>query len=104
MEGLLQTTGKTFTEFGWLLPESDQEFAREAIRSAKRTFEGSDQDEEAIDFKRLMQDLEQTASLLTQAMFSSQAHSSGDKMKTPPPQEADPLYSWMKDPSGTGKK
>ncbi len=106
MEGLLQTTGKAFTEFGWLLSETDQEFARESIRAAKRTFEGNEEDENVVDFKRLMQDLEQAASLLTQAMFSSQGHAGGDKMNppTPPPTQEDPLYSWLNDSHGSGKK
>jgi len=106
MEGLLQTTGKAFTEFGWLLSETDQEFARESIRAAKRTFEENEEDENVVDFKRLMQDLEQAASLLTQAMFSSQGHAGGDKMNAPPPPptQEDPLYSWLNDAQGSGKK
>ncbi|HVN81207.1 MAG TPA: molecular chaperone DnaK [Terriglobia bacterium] len=106
MEGLLQTTGKAFTEFGWLLSETDQEFARESIRAAKRTFEENEEDENVVDFKRLMQDLEQAASLLTQAMFSSQGHTGGDKMNAPPPPptQEDPLYSWLNDAQGSGKK
>jgi molecular chaperone DnaK len=106
MEGLLQTTGKAFTEFGWLLSETDQEFARESIRAAKRTFEENEEDENVVDFKRLMQDLEQAASLLTQAMFSSQGRAGGDKMNPPPPPQAqeDPLYSWLNDAHGSGKK
>jgi molecular chaperone DnaK len=103
MEGLIQTTSKTFTEFGWLLPENDQEFAREAIRSAKRAFEDNEDDEDVIDYKRLMQDLEQAASLLTQAMFSSQARGSGEKM-SPPPKPEDPLVSWLNDSSSSAKK
>jgi molecular chaperone DnaK len=103
MEGLIQTTSKTFTEFGWLLPENDQEFAREAIRSAKRAFEDNEEDPDVIDYKRLMQDLEQAASLLTQAMFSSQAHGSGGKTN-PPPKPEDPLLSWMNDSSSSAKK
>jgi molecular chaperone DnaK len=103
MEGLIQTTSKTFTEFGWLLPENDQEFAREAIRSAKRAFEDNEEDPDVIDYKRLMQDLEQAASLLTQAMFSSQAHGSGEKTN-PPPKPEDPLLSWMNDSSSPAKK
>src|SRR5262245_33549154 len=35
MGGLWQSTGKTFTEFGWLLPDSDQAFVRDALRAAK---------------------------------------------------------------------
>ena len=36
VNGLLQSTGKTFTEFGWLLAESDQTFVKDSLRAAKR--------------------------------------------------------------------
>jgi molecular chaperone DnaK len=87
LNGLLQSTGKTFAEFGWLLAESDQTFVRDSLKAAKSAEDGGDGD---VNFTRLLQDLEQAASLLTQAMFSSQA--SG---KTPPPKPDDPLLSWM---------
>jgi len=43
---------------------------------------------------------------LTQAMFSSQGHAGGDKMNAPPPPptQEDPLYSWLNDAQGSGKK
>jgi molecular chaperone DnaK len=80
MSGLLQTTAKTFTEFGWLLPENDQSFVRDALKTAKNAQEGIDTN---IDYTRLMQDLEQAASLLTHAMFSSQANSKDGKLPSP---------------------
>lgn len=100
IEGLLKTTNRTFTEFGWLLPENDQEFVREAMKAAKRGYEDP---EAVVDYKRVMQDLDQAASLLTQAMFSSQA-SGGTEKGAPPPKEDDALFSWLKDVSGSGKK
>jgi molecular chaperone DnaK len=87
LNGLLQSTGKTFAEFGWLLAESDQTFVRDSLKAAKSAEDSGDGD---VNFTRLLQDLEQAASLLTQAMFSSQA--SG---QTPPPKPDDPLLSWM---------
>jgi molecular chaperone DnaK len=91
MNGLLQSTAKTFTEFGWLLPENDQAFARDSLKAAKSVQEGEETD---VNFTRLLQDLEQTASLLTHAMFSSQ--SSGKDSRTPQPPEAeDALQSWL---------
>ena len=88
VNGLLQSTGKTFTEFGWLLAESDQTFVKDSLRAAK-SVEGATETD--VNYTRLLQDLEQAASLLTHAMFSSQA--SG---KTPrPPTPDDPLLSWM---------
>ncbi|HEX2520580.1 MAG TPA: Hsp70 family protein, partial [Terriglobia bacterium] len=88
VNGLLQSTGKTFTEFGWLLAESDQTFVKDSLRAAKSAEGATETD---VNYTRLLQDLEQAASLLTHAMFSSQA--SG---KTPrPPKPDDPLLSWM---------
>jgi hypothetical protein len=88
MGGLLQTTSKTFTEFGWLLGETDQILVRDSLKQAKNVQDGLVTD---IDFPLLMQNLEHSAALLTQAMFSSQ--SSG---KAPQPsKEDDPLLSWL---------
>ena len=88
MGGLLQTTSKTFTEFGWLLGETDQILVRDSLKQAKNVQDGLVTD---IDFPLLMQNLEHSATLLTQAMFSSQ--SSG---KAPQPsKEDDPLLSWL---------
>ncbi len=89
--GLLQTTSKTFSEFGWLLSENDQSFVRDALRVAKNAEEGMITD---VNFLQLMQDLEQAASLLTQAMFSSQA-SSKDGARPGSSKSDDPLLSWL---------
>lgn len=88
MGGLLQTTSKTFTEFGWLLSEADQVLVRDSLKQAKNVQEGLVTD---IDFPLLMQNLEHSATLLTQAMFSSQSSN-----KPPQPsKEDDPLLSWL---------
>src|SRR2546425_4723132 len=93
MGGLFQSTTKTFTEFGWLLAENDQSFARDSLKAAKKVFE--ENSEGGINYKVVMQDLEQAASLLTQAMFSSQA-SAGDKgSQASKPESDDPLLSWL---------
>ncbi len=88
MGGLLQTTSKTFTEFGWLLSETDQTMVRDSLKQAKNVQEGLVAD---IDFPQLMQNLEQSASLLTQAMFSSQ----GSGKAPQPSRSDDPLLSWL---------
>ncbi len=90
MTGLLQSTAKTFTEFGWLLSESDQAFVRDALKTAKNVEENSETD---INYSRLMQDLDQSASLLTHAMFSSQA--SSKEGKSPEPPKGDDMMSWL---------
>ena len=88
MGGLLQTTSKTFTEFGWLLGETDQVLVRDSLKQAKNVQEGLVTD---IDFPLLMQNLERSAALLTQAMFSSQSSTKGPE----PSKEDDPLLSWL---------
>src|SRR5215831_3445532 len=71
MEGLFQSTTKTYTEFGWLLSENDQTFSRDALKAAKKVFEENNGEETS--YKGIMQVLEQAAALLTQAMSSSQS-------------------------------
>jgi len=101
MEGLFQSTTKTFTEFGWLLSENDQTFSRDALKAAKKVFEENNGEE--MNYKVIMQDLEQAAALLTQAMFSSQS-SSGGSQATPPPQPAeDPLLTWLNSSTGSDR-
>jgi molecular chaperone DnaK len=100
MEGLFQSTTKTFTEFGWLLPENDQNFARDSLRAAKGVFEENDGQD--LNYKVIMQDLEQAAALLTQAMFSSQS-SSGGGQKTTEQAVDDPLLSWLNSSAGSNR-
>ncbi len=101
MEGLFQSTTKTFTEFGWLLSENDQTFARDSLKAAKSVFE--ENDGEKLNYQVIMQDLEQAASLLTQAMFSSQSSSSGSKANPPTPPAEDPLLSWLNSSAGSNR-
>jgi molecular chaperone DnaK len=95
--GLVQTTSKTFTEFGWLLAENDQSFARDSLKAAKAALEGSPED---INYKIVMQDLEQAAALLTQAMFSSPASSGSGGQAS---KSNDPLLSWLNNSIGSGQ-
>ena len=101
MEGLFQSTTKTFTEFGWLLSENDQTFSRDSLKAAKSVFE--ENDGEKLNYQVIMQDLEQAASLLTQAMFSSQSSSAGSKATPPPPPADDPLLSWLNSSAGSNR-
>jgi molecular chaperone DnaK len=97
LEGLVQTTSKTFTEFGWLLAENDQNFARDSLKAAKVAFDGS---QEEVNYKTVMQDLEQAAALLTQAMFSSPGSSGRGGQDSKP---NDPLLSWLNNSTGSGQ-
>lgn len=101
MEGLFQSTTKTFTEFGWLLSERDQTFSRDSLKAAKRVFEENNGEE--MNYKVIMQDLEQAAALLTQAMFSSQSSSGGTKANPPTQPADDPLLTWLNSSAGSEK-
>jgi molecular chaperone DnaK len=101
MEGLFQSTTKTFTEFGWLLSENDQTFSRDSLKAAKKVFEENNGEE--MNYKVIMQDLEQAAALLTQAMFSSQSSSGGTKAAPPSQPADDPLLTWLNSSTGSDR-
>jgi molecular chaperone DnaK len=98
LESLVATTSKSFAEFGWLLTETEQVFARDTLKMAKTT---SEQDDDSADYKALLQDLEKTASLLTQAMFSSSSSTGEVPQK---PETEDPLQAWLTDAKKGSKK
>jgi molecular chaperone DnaK len=89
--GLLQSTGKTFTEFGWLLTENDQSFVRDSLKAAKSAEDSTEMD---VNLLRLLEDLEQSASLLAHAMFSSQGSSKDGKAPQAPKSDGS-LLSWL---------
>jgi molecular chaperone DnaK len=98
LDGLVTTTSKSFAEFGWLLNEADQVFARDTLKMAKTVIEQGD---DSTDLKQLMTDLEKAAGSLTQAMFSS---GSSDSTPPPKPETEDPLQAWLSGTMKTDKK
>ncbi|HYP27145.1 MAG TPA: molecular chaperone DnaK [Blastocatellia bacterium] len=65
LEGLLQNTIRTFSEFGWMLSASDQEFVRATLDSARQTAVSDD----AAEVRYVLEQLERAAQMITDAMF-----------------------------------
>ncbi|HKY03995.1 MAG TPA: molecular chaperone DnaK [Blastocatellia bacterium] len=65
LEGLLQNTVRTFSEFGWMLSSADQEFVRTTLDEARRTAISEDTSE----IRYILEQLESAARLITDAMF-----------------------------------
>jgi molecular chaperone DnaK len=65
LEGLLQNTVRSFSEFGWMLAAEDQELVRTALERA-RIAAGSD---DGTEVRQALERLENAARLITDAMF-----------------------------------
>ncbi|MBL8193247.1 MAG: molecular chaperone DnaK [Blastocatellia bacterium] len=66
LEGLLQNTQRSFSEFGWMLSEKDQESVRNSLLVAKDSLASED----LGIIKQNLEELERTGRLITEAMFS----------------------------------
>jgi molecular chaperone DnaK len=89
LDGLVATTSKSFAEYGWLLTEGEQVFARDTLKMAKTVVETNDG---SANLKSLLEDLEKTASVLSAAMFASSSPAEGAGAKT---ENEDPLNAWL---------
>jgi len=69
LEGLLQNTQRSFSEFGWMLSVSDQESVRNTLLVAKDAMAADDMGM----IKQNLSELERTGRLITDAMFSGGA-------------------------------
>jgi molecular chaperone DnaK len=85
LEGLLQNTQRSFSEFGWMLSSDDQAMVRDTLIHARECL--SLQDGETI--RRWLEALENAAQIITNAMFNPPSGtdapdggSSGPKMLT----------------------
>jgi molecular chaperone DnaK len=65
LEGLLQNTVRSFSEFGWMLSADDQEFVRNTVEHARDTFSSED----SAAMRYTLEQLEKAARLITDAMF-----------------------------------
>jgi molecular chaperone DnaK len=84
LEGLLQNTIRSFTEFGYMLAGNDQEVARKTIEEARE----SAISEDAARIREALENLEQVARLITDAMFrptglSPDAEATQEEVATP---------------------
>ena len=73
LEGLLQNTVRSFSEFGWMLPAEDQAFVRTTLEQARETFSSEDPTE----MRYTLELLEKAARLITDAMFRPTGLASG---------------------------
>jgi len=65
LEGLLQNTIRSFSEFGWMLSPSDQEFVRQTLDNARQSVVSED----SAEVRYGLEELEKAARLITEAMF-----------------------------------
>jgi molecular chaperone DnaK len=65
LEGLLQNSQRSFSEFGWMLSAADQESVRVSLENAHKAC--SSEDSETI--RRALESLERAARMITDAMF-----------------------------------
>jgi molecular chaperone DnaK len=73
LEGLLQNTVRSFSEFGWMLTAEDQEFVRNTVEQARETFSSED----PTQMRHTLDLLEKAARLITDAMFRPTGLASG---------------------------
>lgn len=73
LEGLLQNTVRSFSEFGWMLSAEDQEFVRNTVEQARETFSSED----PTQMRYTLELLEKAARLITDAMFRPTGLASG---------------------------
>ncbi len=85
LEGLLQNTIRSFTEFGWMLSSRDQEFARTALENGRVSVLSDD----AGEVRYALEQLETAARLITDVMFRPTGLQSGSAQ--PGEEEATPL-------------
>jgi molecular chaperone DnaK len=84
LEGLLQNTIRSFTEFGYMLSGGDQETARRTIEEAREAAISED----TARIREALESLEQVARLITDAMFrptglSPDAEATQEEIATP---------------------
>ncbi|HEU4389526.1 MAG TPA: Hsp70 family protein, partial [Blastocatellia bacterium] len=65
LEGLLQNTVRSFSEFGWMLSAEDQELVRMALERARTSATSDD----GTEVRQALERLENAARLITDAMF-----------------------------------
>ncbi len=85
LEGLLQNTVRSFGEFGWMLSSSDQEFVRTTLDNSRRVALSDDAQEVRV----ALEQLEQAARLITDAMFRPTGLAAGPN--SPKEEDAAPL-------------
>ena len=73
LEGLMQNTSRSFSEFGWMLQQKDQDFVRQTLENARRAV----MSEDGSEVRYALEELEKAARLITDAMFRPTGMSQG---------------------------
>ena len=73
IEGLLQNTVRSFSEFSWMLSAEDQEFVRNTVEQAREIFSTED----PTQMRYTLELLEKAARMITDAMFRPTGLASG---------------------------
>jgi molecular chaperone DnaK len=73
LEGLMHNTARSFSEFGWMLQQTDQDFVRLTLDNARRAVVSEDGGE----VRYALEELEKAARLITDAMFRPTGMSPG---------------------------
>jgi molecular chaperone DnaK len=73
LEGLMQNTARSFSEFGWMLAQNDQDFLRQTLDNARRAVLSED----GTEVRYALEELERGARLITDAMFRPTGMSPG---------------------------
>jgi molecular chaperone DnaK len=73
LEGLMQNTARSFSEFGWMLQNKDQEFVRQTLDNARRAVVSED----GTEVRYALEELERAARIITDAMFRPTGMSPG---------------------------
>jgi molecular chaperone DnaK len=73
LEGLMQNTARSFSEFGWMLQPKDQEYVRQTLDSARRAVVSED----GTEVRYALEELERAARIITDAMFRPTGMSPG---------------------------
>jgi molecular chaperone DnaK len=73
LEGLMQNTARSFSEFGWMLQNKDQEFVRQTLDSGRHAVVSED----GTEVRYALEELERAARLITDAMFRPTGMSPG---------------------------
>ena len=84
LEGLYSNTVRSFGEFGWMLSAADQDYVRQAIEVARN----GALSEDPTEVRRALEQLENAARMITEAMFRPGEAGAGDGEEREPEQTA----------------
>jgi molecular chaperone DnaK len=75
LEGLYANTVRSFSEFGWMLSVADQDYVRQSVEVARN----AETSEDSAEVRRALEQLENAARMITDAMFRPGDAASGEE-------------------------